>query len=124
MKVSVSKKRWGRGMTGGSLLGTTQRNKGKMCCLGFACRQLGIRASVMAGVGYPVTLFHRALTARERTVLRQSPLLGGCYGTTMDSSLARRAALINDNAVLTDAARMTQLRALFKRHGHQIVFVP
>ena len=118
MKVTVSRKRWGRGDTGGKLL----RDGGKMCCLGFGCRQTGIRASVLKDTGLPATLFRRGqLRDKEVVALAASPFIDA---DGADSALSVKASTINDNDQITDRSREQQLRECFKLHGHQIVFKP
>lgn len=112
MIVRVSRRRWGTG----SLL---NRNNNKMCCLGFMCRQAGVPRKSICNLGMPNALAY--------TNSKWGDLLRTLKLTTKDSqnsAFARRAAIINDNAVMSRPKKEKRLRALFKRYGHKIVFVP
>ena len=115
MKIRVSRRRWLRGNENGRLLDKS----GKMCCLGFGARQCGVKAKALLNVGMPGTIADPDCTQ----ALCDSPLLTG-DSSKWDSVLSEAASGINDDPTITDRQRETQLRALFREHGHQIVFVP
>lgn len=118
MKVRVSIKKWLRGGKSNSGETALLNSAGQMCCLGFACRQLGIPKKQILHVSMPATVLLRDGTLSK---LKNSPLIGK-HG--LNSRLSLDAADINDNQHINDKSRMTKLRALFKRKGHKIVFVP
>ena len=116
MKIRVSRRRWLRGNENGRLLDKS----GRMCCLGFGARQCGVKAKALLNVGMPGTIADADCTQ----ALYDSPLLCG-ENSKWDSVLSEAASEINDDpTILTDRQRETQLRTLFRKHGHQIVFVP
>lgn len=119
MKIRVSRKRWLRGVENSALLSSNK----KMCCLGFGARQCGVKArdilnKLMPGSIRPDHRTQALLDSPLLTTIEFSP--GSCY----NSLLSEGAAVINDDPKLTDRERETQLRSLFRKHGHQIVFVP
>lgn len=122
MIVRVSKRRWLRGIPGESslLLGT------KMCCLGFAARQLGQKAKDIAGVSMPGEMAEDRMTS----AMCESPFVRAIQDTLnqrdyfVDTDFSRSAAAINDDGKITDTERMRRLRVLFKESGHKIIFVP
>jgi hypothetical protein len=129
MKFRVSRRRWLRGLPDDSpvsscLLATAPGYKGKMCCLGFACRQLGQKAADITNVEYPQDINEEAMTQAliDSGLVEKRTFTGGV--TYHGSNLTRAAATINDDPDISDRDRERQLRTLFKAHGHQIVFVP
>lgn len=121
MRVKVSRRRWGTGKLGGYLLAGPEDGPGagKMCCLGFACRQIGLSASAIKSHTMPVDLVkHDDLLIKKGLCVRSED------GYLRNSTLAARAAEINDQDGLTRREREQKLRKLFKAHGHTIVFVP
>lgn len=105
--LTISRRRWLRG-GGGSLL-----ENGKMCCLGFGCRAAGVPAKSIDGLGLPNDL----------------DVVVPAFSKTSDSGpvntvLSERAHVINDDETIDDAQRERLLRALFKRHGVALRFVP
>lgn len=122
MKVTVSKKTWLRG--GARITGVVSAllSGEKMCCLGFAAIQCGQTRADIRDVDLPGAIRLGSLTQE----LRESPFVQrDMVGTgVITSALARQAADINDDELITDTQRMKRLRALFKSAGHQIVFVP
>lgn len=124
MIVRVSRKRWGRGEKGG---GQLLDSHGKMCCLGFACRQVGLKVADIKKAGLPLGAYNRivALDHLVPETFLNSPLLHiNSEGMRTNSGLSMAAAIINDSLALTDKVRERKLRTLFKKHGHKIVFVP
>lgn len=61
-KLIINRKRWGTGKDGGSLLGSN----GKMCCLGFACRQVGFKPSEIKRRAMPNSLGGQNLTTQQK----------------------------------------------------------
>lgn len=133
MKVKVSRRKWARGnmgRNGSALLIEEGPAKGKMCCLGFACVQLGIRKNTIQGRGMPQSIIvtpepesyygGTAASDKELAILKKSPLVRGRY----NSALASKAASINDHPRLTEPQREKLLKDLFRSKGHSIVFVP
>lgn len=126
MKVIVSRKRWGRGDIGDGLL----NKEGLMCCLGFACRQLGASAREIEGAGVPAHVCeHSKVRPAIKKKLLASPFVimrGDLSGIKYpgSSKLTNSAVLINDAGDITDKVRESRLKATFKKHGHSIVFRP
>jgi hypothetical protein len=129
MKFRVSRRRWLRGLLENSLvqsclLSTAPGYKGKMCCLGFACLQLGQKAVDITDVEFPQDINDEAKTQAliDAGLVKKRDLP---YGPDyVNSTLSATAAYINDDPDISDRDRERQLRTLFKAHGHQIVFVP
>jgi hypothetical protein len=99
----------GEGMT--ALL----NSQGYMCCLGFACQQLGgLTEDDMFEVDTPESTFVviEGLTEKKDGV-----------DMVLDTDLSRKAVQINDDGCITLEAREEELTALFKLHGIEVEFV-
>jgi hypothetical protein len=134
MDIIVKKKKWSRGNypnfkcggNGGNLL---NGDDNKMCCLGFACRQLGLKPKDIMDVGMPSGL-HFGYDHNKRTdeFMKKIEVLVNQRGKKddryyEDRSFVKKAAKLNDDPDITDEVRMTKLTALFKKNGHNITFV-
>ena len=109
-EIVISRRRWGRGLSGGSLRSS---ETGLQCCLGFVCHAFGVPLFDIEGREMP-----DSLTGRQKRKLPDW-LLSNAAG-----SAAHKAARINDNYSLTDEKREARIMAIFKRHGLRAVFKP
>lgn len=81
------------------------------CCLGFVGQQCGIPNAALDGVATPESCTEQKKYPRWLVKKGQTEACG-------------KAVTINDDSDLTDAEREAKLRALFRKHGDQIVFRP
>ena len=128
MKFIVDRTKWYRGKSENSsklLFPGTQ----KMCCLGFVALQCGFTPKAIQGVATPGMISFEFVFDTPKYTKKQFPrgfrfLLGlDINGDWEDSKMSHRAMEINDDAALTDKQRERKLKELFKRAGHQIMFV-
>ena len=105
-EIVISRRRWGRGPTGGRL---RDDETGLQCCLGFVCRAFGVPLYGLKGASMPC-----ALEDRHRSKLPDWLFSGD----------AEDAATINDKSRLTDEKREAHIKAIFKRNGLRAVFKP
>lgn len=132
MKVKVSRRKWTRGglFDTGLLVEKGELGEGRMCCLGFACLQMGVRRKVLTGLAMPddilladeTTYNGVEATEKEKQLVRKSALIA--KNGKKNSKLTERAAAINDNDYMPDAVREKKLKTLFRKFGHTITFVP
>ena len=121
----VRRKTWQRGQSP-SLL---RDDRGKQCCLGFVCEQLGVEHEAMQCVGTPGELVWAGTGSIDPSdypqlmgvVVRDSTT---ALGHLVDSDLSSEAMSINDDDAITDAVREAQLTKLFKRYGYALRFEP
>ena len=100
-------------------------SRGKMCCLGFMCEQLGVSRDAMVGAGYPNTLCDKADSALLETLQTIGLVTyGSSYespGEWYNTELSRIAATLND-ALMPIESKEADLIKLFARYGHELVF--
>ena len=116
MKIKVRVKYWLRGRPYDSSL-----LKGrKMCCLGFAALQCGFTKKEIRGVEMPGRIESDNSSAIEKAkFLFNGP---STYLNGKNTRFSIDAASINDDREINDNVRMTKLRALAKKYGHQFIF--
>ena len=110
--LKISKRRWlrGGGQEGSALLET--RENGKMCCLGFACRAMGIGRKDILGVCMPGDLDHH--------IPGLNKVKGGCVE---DCRSSVRLAATNDDEIMTDEKRQESIKRQFLQLGVTVEFV-
>jgi hypothetical protein len=120
MDFIVKKSRWLRGTPNSMLLGDSN----KMCCLGFVCRQLGLKPKDIMFKVMPSDIESedndketKELQKKLKTSIR---LLNPTNG---DTPFTNKAVAINDNELITDKERIEKLTKLFKTKKHNITFV-
>jgi hypothetical protein len=126
--ITVDRQKWHRGSSfaqqpqrfaGSSALLVSET--GRMCCLGFACKQLGVPENDLADIGLPGELhvrvkgLNRPWTVKEKEMY---PLVATDSQFT-ETEFAEKAARINDNTDIDDKEREKQLKALAKKHRFQ-----
>lgn len=107
----IDRKNWYRGLAYSAL---RRAEDGKMCCLGFICKQSGIEDANMTNIGGPDSLAQRA----KRKVEFFFPpdwLIGQLPWVT-------EAIAINDASHLSEAHREALLMKLFAEHNIDLVF--
>lgn len=90
------------------------RSNGRMCCLGFACIELGLKEEDILKNSMPNVVIHE-------TSQLTKPLLWQ-KGMT-DSALSYDAAEINDNKDITNEQREVKLIELFAKNNITLSFV-
>lgn len=89
---------------------------GKMCCLGFCAKQLGVPDEELSKTYFPNAI----------TLPIYKALLVGYFvnkSNKRNNKLSLRAADINDNHKTNDEVKIKQLTELFEANGHTIEFV-
>lgn len=132
----INRDKWLRGRPGdGSLL----NSEGKMCCLGFYCKALGIEPKYIRGKGMPDDLFERYDRVQDQAKLAEK--LGWLVHaekveeedwtdpsrTTMrldhaDSELCSSLASDNDDDQISDKEREEKVTRSFAKAGVKIKF--
>lgn len=102
--VRISRRRWLRGTDKGTL----RNSHGKQCCLGFVCREYGLKAKDIKGIDIPSSLS-----------LILNPDLPEWLLESKDVNLAVEA---NDDVSLSDRQREKEIRVIFARNGLRAVF--
>jgi hypothetical protein len=121
MKFIVERSKWRSGGDNGKHQvgkGFTflENKEGFMCCLGFCAKQLGYRNIVSLGEPEDIELS----SDESNAILDFHNNEHGRYYS--NSILSKKAIFINDDDEINQKEREKQLRELFKKHGHQIVF--
>ena len=111
LKVEVNRKRWGRGTGDGSLL-----RDGKMCCLGFVCRKVGLSAEEIKHTGEPIDV---VVGEKVPKAMR------GLYNKKLDgrSKVCRALVRYNDDSVLSDKQREKKIISYGRKAGIEFTFV-
>lgn len=110
LNVTVKRSRWLHGTGAGSLL-----EDGKMCCLGFACREVGLKPKEIRGHGMPADTMADLICDKSISKKREKTLLEKLKGLLdvsvatqhedayIDSSkVADTLSGINDNEITKD----------------------
>ena len=118
--LTINRNKWARGgYNGDSMLLNTESN---MCCLGFACRALGVSAKTIKQVAMPDSLANRAAqpsyTAKKLGRLVVSEDEG--YG---NSNPTDDAQSINDDEDISDKMREFRLKPILQKLGFAVKFV-
>lgn len=117
-KFRIDRKRWRTGKASlirtGVGLTSLKNAEGYLCCLGFACNQLGrVKQDDLIGEGSPAEL--------NKAVLGLSFRDG--YGEVHNTPLSRSAIRINDEEAYTSRKqREKDLVRLFRRNDIQVEF--
>lgn len=113
---TIDTNKWCRGgMNGRSQL---LNNEGNMCCLGFLANQCGISKKYLEGKSYPCNLCQQ--------MIGNIPLLNqkNKYHDWCQTELSMALTEVNDNNMITDIDRKSELTQLFKEKlGVKLVFV-
>jgi hypothetical protein len=115
-RIEIDRAQWGKY----TLL---DKHNGKMCCLGFICKQAGLSDDDIQDVGYPSTLWDYSIR-RKRVQTGPIPDLlkpfisGHSDATLLASDLAR----INDSTEIDDAEREARLIERAAKDGFEFVF--
>lgn len=115
LTVVVKRKRWYRGRACGSKLLRSSDNT--MCCLGFACRQIGVPRSLILNVGSPGMI--GLLTVSKRFRIPGLTTKADKVNTPTCRALMRR----NDNVDIGDEQRESEITRLGKSIGLKFKFV-
>lgn len=118
IKLRIDRKRWARGGINGdaALLNDDQA----MCCLGFACRKLGVPEKAMFNIGTPVRLATEPnLRGNLETLIRRART-GGGYVDRMNTD---EAVAINDDQDIDDTEREAKLKPVLAKLGFDVYFV-
>lgn len=99
--LTIDRAKWGYGKRGGNLHDPETKLQ---CCLGFACRAVGVLVKDIANNGLPHSVS------------------GWDLSVTIPSSLANSAVQINDDPTLHLREREKRLIHLFKNYGIELHF--
>lgn len=117
--LTIDRKRWARGGKNGeaALLNTD----GNMCCLGFACKKLGVSEEQLLNKSMPesvVVASTNPLSSAQRKNLTR-------LVTTkkINRAAALSAASFNDATDLTESERETKVKELLTDLGFKVRFV-
>lgn len=116
--LTINRAKWARGgYNGDSML---LNSKGNMCCLGFACRVVGIPANKLKGIGTPQTVTGvKALTGKLGKMV-EAP----SYAKSIVNSDDTDAAVgVNDDDKISDKMREYKLKPILKKLGFAAKFV-
>jgi hypothetical protein len=102
--LQIDRERWGTE----ALL----NNNGTMCCLGFACKKLGVSAKEMLNQSMPAALEGRG-RSKVRMLLRNG----------VDKATASKAAEINDEPSYTRSEKETKLKPVLAKLGFAVKFI-
>lgn len=121
--LTIDRKKWGRGETGGSLLdGQTK----KQCCLGFFALECGFNRKNIKNVSEPQELVNRKKINKEKFDKLQ-PLLKKDYdhGDNIYTHSKNTGILmeVNDSIKLTDIEREEKIIKYFKKIGVKVRFI-
>ncbi len=118
MKLEINEKFWGRADYLGrnddtEVEGSLADSRGKMCCLGFVGQACGITKKDMRGLKMPHNL---------EDVTKMQEAYPWLFRDGVGSNSAYILATINDSTSLTLAEKRKQIKAIFKKHGVDVVF--
>jgi hypothetical protein len=121
-KFTISRKKWGRGKSGGWL-----RNKetSKQCCLGFFARAAGCKIKDITGIGSPSGLMFHAVSVMTPKVTESLRLLLNPDGNI--TSLAGELMRVNDTVSgpnAKDSSKEKAITRLFSKKGVKVSFIP
>lgn len=108
-KFKVRMRDWWRGR--GEYDSMLRLENGKMCCLGFLMKELGLSNDELVGHEYPY-MCETAGKKIPKWLLTQA----------LDSDLIK-CARINDDETINDTERKARLTKMFKRHNIEVEFV-
>jgi hypothetical protein len=97
----------------------TLLNCNGMCCLGFACKSLGMSDLAITDVFMPNGIDY---TYHEASFIDSGLVLFNEDGDALTSPLAREAQRINDSEELDLYEKMRMLHEIFTEDGHTITF--
>lgn len=125
MKFTVDRTKWYRGQSSyGSRL---RLHNGKMCCLGFACNQLGVPEERMNEITNPGALVSRKLCSLNPLISNLKDIITSVFldnsGGNPHQDWVVQAIKDNDNPGIDDQEREKRLTALFSNAGHKIEFI-
>ena len=111
----IDRRKWLRGTNDGTLLNT----EGKMCCLGFACRKIGIAKDKLLDGTMPLTsvIEHKV---DESTFATNIWMIEG-NGSQYDVGVA---AVLNDRPgdfLFPETEREAGIKNIFAKHGCKVI---
>lgn len=117
--LTINRKRWGTGKEGGMLL-SSENNK--MCCLGFYCRDAGVRKKDIWGLAMPSEV------ASAKSAPKLIPLIKehSWDGTWEDKKITSNLAEVNDatkGIYSNPERREKRIKQLFSKLGVKVKFV-
>ncbi len=115
ISLRIDRWRWARGGRNGDA--ALLNNEQAMCCLGFACKKLGVSEDDLLNRSTPADL--PALKDKLAPMVRRARK-GGGY---VDRAATDEAVTINDRADLEDPEREAQLKPVLAKLGFKVYFV-
>ena len=126
-QLIIDRKKWYRGK--GCDESQLYKSSGKMCCLGFACKQLGgLKTCHINGINTPQAVADR-LDAKSRAALLDTPLsfLFTPYVhdvvDVVNSNECNNLMNINDNMECLDVDRESLIKKIFKQNHIKVKFI-
>lgn len=119
LTVVVERNRWLRGGLNLSYLFDFTK-PGRMCCVGFVCKELGVTKDEMVGIKSVLYLFNSSLSAREK--VREFVEEYKDHGKS-DKFHENEIYEINDRYDLDDKTRESLLKQKFEKLDIDIRFV-
>lgn len=121
--LKINRQKWGTGDAGGKLLNA---DNNKMCCLGFFCRQAGVRAKDIEGEGMPADICMSEF-GTSKLKPSQRPLFDTIVNSrNQNRKVATKLAGVNDSTApkftKNPAARESRIKELFGSVGVKVVF--
>lgn len=125
MNYIIDRSKWRRGgdLQLESIWGQTQllNREGNMCCLGFVCIKDGFKKKDILEVADPSDIDPDFADVCTSITLKVHSDEDGIYFHS--SELTREAININDSEYISEEQREQQLKTLFKKYGHTIIFI-
>lgn len=126
-KLTIDRRKWGRGNTGGSLL----NKNGLKCCLGFACTALGFKNRDILDEGIPSDLVstYTKEKARSKSVEKSRAkkldwlVEENGSGKFRASSAVNQLVGINDDSLTSDNYKEAEITRIFKENGVKVKFI-
>lgn len=128
LKVTVDRTRWLRGGNGTLL----ERGTGKMCCLGFVCKQVGLEDSTIQNQADPQELYQSSMDFEdgEETENEKTDFLRKKLGAEVkllryssNTEVCERLISTNDMANIDDSERERMLIELAEEAGIEFSFI-
>lgn len=109
MNFVIDRKKWGRGFREGGKRNLLLDAEGMQCCIGQVCTSLGKRDSELFRIGSVMTLNDKSNLLNLIDDGKAASWVRNCYW-------------INDDALLSDQRRESQLKEEFASAGHTLEF--
>jgi hypothetical protein len=113
--LRINRKRWARGSKNGN--SELLNSEGNMCCLGFACRKLGLKPDDILNMGTPASAVALLETSKHAML---DPLV---TKQMCNRAAVRLAVYENDDTLISDDVREARLVPILAQLGFKVSFV-